>query len=82
MSMASRAISFRASEVVFLELILPLVPYLDTLSCVFIAVAIGGIALTIYAQVDDWRRGQKIGCHASPGVRRRDRLPAFVGLER
>jgi len=37
--------------------ILPLVPYLDTLWCVFIAVALGGIAVTIYARLDDWRRG-------------------------
>lgn len=37
--------------------ILPLVPYLDTLRLVFIAVALGGIAVTIYARLDDWRRG-------------------------
>ncbi|MCR9151206.1 MAG: D-Ala-D-Ala carboxypeptidase family metallohydrolase [Rhodobacteraceae bacterium] len=37
--------------------ILPLVPYLDTLRWVFIAAAIGGIAVTIYARLDDWRRG-------------------------
>jgi len=36
--------------------ILPLVPYLDTLRWVFIAVALGGIAVTIYARVEDWRR--------------------------
>jgi hypothetical protein len=30
--------------------ILPLVPYLDTLRWVFIAVALGGIAVTIYAR--------------------------------
>jgi hypothetical protein len=39
--------------------ILPLVPYLDTLRWVFIAVALGGIAVTIYARLDDWRRGQR-----------------------
>lgn len=33
--------------------ILPLVPYLDTLRWVFIAVALGGIAVTIYARLDD-----------------------------
>lgn len=38
---------------------LPLVPYLDTLRWVFIAVALGGIAVTIYARLDDWRRGQR-----------------------
>jgi len=39
--------------------ILPLAPYLDTLRWVFIAVALGGIAVTIYARLDDWRRGQR-----------------------
>jgi len=39
--------------------ILPLVPYLDTLRWVFIAVALSGIAVTIYARLDDWRRGQR-----------------------
>ena len=38
--------------------ILTLVPYLDTLRWVFIAVALGGIAVTIYARLDDWRRGR------------------------
>jgi len=39
--------------------VLPLVPYLDTLRWVFIAVALIGIAVTIYARLDDWRRGQQ-----------------------
>lgn len=39
--------------------ILQLVPYLDTLRWVFIAVALGGIAVTIYARLDDWRRGRR-----------------------
>jgi len=39
--------------------ILPLVPYLDTLRWAFIAVALGGIAVTIYARLDDWRRGRR-----------------------
>ena len=39
--------------------ILPLVPYLDTLRWVLIAVALGGIAVTIYARLDDWRRGRR-----------------------
>lgn len=39
--------------------ILPLVPYLDTLRWVFIAVALGGIAVMIYARLDDWRRGRR-----------------------
>jgi hypothetical protein len=37
----------------------PLVPYLDTLRWVFIAVALGGIAVTIHARLDDWKRGQR-----------------------
>ncbi len=37
--------------------ILPLLPYLDTLRWVFIAVALVGIAITIYARLDDWKRG-------------------------
>jgi zinc D-Ala-D-Ala carboxypeptidase len=36
--------------------ILPLVPYLDTLRWVFIAIALAGIAVAIYARIDDWRR--------------------------
>ena len=39
--------------------VLPLVPYLDTLRWVFIAVALFGIAVTIYARLDDWKRGQR-----------------------
>jgi len=39
--------------------ILPLVPYLDTLRLVFIAVALVGIAITIYARLDDWHRGRR-----------------------
>ncbi len=41
------------------EAILPLVPYLGTLRWVFIAVALGGIAVTIYARLDDWKRGRR-----------------------
>ena len=37
----------------------PLVPNLDTLRWVFIAVALGGIGVTIYARLDDWKRGQR-----------------------
>ncbi len=39
--------------------VLPLVPYLDTLRWVFIAVALGGIAIAIYARLDDWKRGRR-----------------------
>jgi zinc D-Ala-D-Ala carboxypeptidase len=37
--------------------ILPLVPYLDTLRWVLIAVALIGVCVTIYARWDDWKRG-------------------------
>ena len=39
--------------------ILPLVPYLDTLRWVFIAVALIGVSVTIYARWDDWRNGRR-----------------------
>ena len=39
--------------------ILPLVPYLDILRWVFIAVALIGIAVAIHARIDDWKRGQR-----------------------
>jgi hypothetical protein len=39
--------------------VLPLVPFLDTLRWVFIAVALAGVAVTIYARLDDWKRGQR-----------------------
>ena len=39
--------------------VLPLVPYLDTLRWVFMAVALGGIAVAIYARLDDWKRGRR-----------------------
>ena len=37
--------------------ILPMVPYLDTLRWVFIAMALGGIGLAVWARVDDWKKG-------------------------
>jgi hypothetical protein len=39
--------------------VLPLVSYLDSIRWVFIAVALGGIAVTIYARLDDWKRGRR-----------------------
>ena len=39
--------------------VLPLVPYLDTLRWLFIAVALGGIAVVVYARLDDWKRGRR-----------------------
>lgn len=37
----------------------PLVPYLDTLRWVLIVIALIGIAVTIHARLDDWKRGQR-----------------------
>ncbi|HHN67236.1 MAG TPA: DUF882 domain-containing protein [Thermopetrobacter sp.] len=37
----------------------PLIPYLDTLRWAFITAALAGVALTIYARWDDWRRGRR-----------------------
>ena len=39
--------------------VLPLVPYLDSLRWVFIAVALAGIAVAVWARVDDWRKGRR-----------------------
>jgi len=39
--------------------ILPLVPYLDTLRWLFIAVALIGVSVSIYARWDDWRKGRR-----------------------
>jgi zinc D-Ala-D-Ala carboxypeptidase len=39
--------------------ILPLVPYLDTLRWLFIAIALTGIAVAIYARLDDWQQGRR-----------------------
>lgn len=37
----------------------PLVPYLDSLRWALIAMALIGIAVTIHARLDDWKRGQR-----------------------
>jgi hypothetical protein len=39
--------------------VLPLVPYLDSLRWLFIALALGGIAVAVWARLDDWKRGQR-----------------------
>jgi hypothetical protein len=39
------------------DAILPLVPHLDTLRWLFIALALCGIAVAVWARVDDWKRG-------------------------
>jgi len=39
--------------------ILPLMPYLDTLRWVFIALALAGIIVAVWARVDDWRKGTR-----------------------
>ncbi|WP_439604334.1 hypothetical protein [Shinella sp.] len=37
--------------------VLPLVPHLDTLRWLFIALALAGIAVAVWARLDDWRKG-------------------------
>jgi hypothetical protein len=37
--------------------VLPLIPHLDTLRWLFIALALGGIAVAVWARVDDWKKG-------------------------
>jgi zinc D-Ala-D-Ala carboxypeptidase len=37
----------------------PLIPYLDTLRWAFIAMALIGVGVTIYARWDDWRKGRR-----------------------
>ena len=37
----------------------PLLPYLDTLRWLLIAIALIGIAVTIHARLDDWKRGRR-----------------------
>ena len=39
------------------DAILPLFPYLDTLRWLFIALALGGIAVAVWARLDDWKKG-------------------------
>lgn len=39
--------------------VLPLVPYLDSLRWLFIALALGGIAVAVWARVDDWQKGRR-----------------------
>ncbi len=37
--------------------VLPLVPYLGSLRWLFIALALGGIAVAVWARLDDWKKG-------------------------
>ena len=37
----------------------PLIPYLDTMRWLFIAMALVGVGVTIYARWDDWRKGRR-----------------------
>jgi len=39
--------------------VLPLVQYLDALRWVFIALALAGIGLAVWARIDDWRKGMR-----------------------
>ncbi|MCL7466770.1 D-Ala-D-Ala carboxypeptidase family metallohydrolase [Phaeovulum sp. NW3] len=41
------------------SMIQPLVPYLDALRWMLLAIALIGIAVTIHARLDDWKRGQR-----------------------
>ena len=41
------------------DAVLPLVPYLDTLRWLFIALALGGIAVAVWARMDDWKKGRR-----------------------
>ena len=41
------------------DAVLPLVPYLDSLRWLFIAVALAGIAVAVWARLDDWRKGRR-----------------------
>lgn len=39
--------------------VLPLIPHLDSLRWIFIALALAGIAVAIWARIDDWRKGMR-----------------------
>ena len=39
--------------------VLPLVPYLDSLRWLLIALVLAGIALAVWARIDDWRKGRR-----------------------
>ena len=39
--------------------VLPLVPYLDALRWLFIVLALAGVAVTVWARVDDWKKGRR-----------------------
>jgi hypothetical protein len=39
--------------------VLPLIPYLDTLRWLLIALALAGLVIVIYARLDDWQKGQR-----------------------
>lgn len=60
--------------------VLPLVPCLDAPRRVFIAVALVDIAATIYARLDDWKRGQFIQFAKRPLAKRlRQRQALLMG---
>ena len=39
--------------------VLPLIPYLDTLRLLLIALALAGLVIVIYARFDDWQKGRE-----------------------
>jgi zinc D-Ala-D-Ala carboxypeptidase len=56
------AASVEVAQVVLAETqgaVLQLVTYLDSLRWLFIAMALAGIAVAIYARLDDWKRGRR-----------------------
>ena len=38
---------------------LPRLPYLDSLRWLFIALALAGVAVAVWARVDDWTKGRR-----------------------
>jgi hypothetical protein len=54
------AVGVEVAQSVLAETQTPILPpYLETLRWVFIAVALGGMVVTIYARLDDWKRGRR-----------------------
>jgi len=41
------------------DAVLPLLPYLNNLRWLLIALALVGLGIVIYARLDDWRKGQR-----------------------
>jgi zinc D-Ala-D-Ala carboxypeptidase len=39
--------------------VLPLVPYFDTLHWLLLAIALAGIAVAVFARLNDWKSGRR-----------------------